>query len=441
MTTFSSDFLAGKGKTMTLLEKIREITNLPWSYINKYAEELIDAYDSYGLLHWLEGVHGVVRQQSRTPDWTYELWMSTRHKLVPNQDYWEDENLIHWDTGIVSWQEKFTRPGGNQPEFKTRQLSVGKWLRKVGATNEEIKEFETRKVVNYEWRISTRWYDILTMSFPKEEGGTRGWRSCMRPDQVAEQGIITDMKSGAAILFFYQPGKNYPVGRLVLRPSLERDDLELVPTIILSPIVYGEGTSPSTSELSRSIKDQTGIDIPVTYNALIDSLTLFNGIYDDNAGEINYREFEKEEKIAKKLLDGFSSILCFIRNRQAVAFKASVSDGCAYRNISNKKIAIIPPTRHRSKKGKKTKKTDLSLNETVVRNRDKKALRQLRAAIKTAINTLHTAETRESGWWTTVKPRSNHNLQVIERSKRQIKHLFDLLWREEQRVNGNESPF
>ena len=125
------------------------------------------------------------------------------HKRHPEADF---HRSVRWGDGLMIERSFIGR------DERKREVKLGKWLRKQGASTDLLHAFETRDMPVWHWKISAHPFDVLTMSH------NRPWTSCMRPGGAAEFGPLTDMAAGSAVMFFYRPGADKPCGRRMLRP-------------------------------------------------------------------------------------------------------------------------------------------------------------------------------------------------------------------------------
>ena len=217
-------------------EFVNQITALLGEYCREWVVEHIQLLEmgvnTLGCLGFLHGKEGRVEDIcSSRPLWlrrTFERWANKNEVGV----FYSDAN-IDWGHGTISWPQN----------GKTRQMKLGKWLRKAGSSPDQIKEFETRPMESWQWKISADLWDVLTMSHD------RPWTSCMRPEGMYEKGPMTDMRSGAAVLFWYRPGASKPCGREILRPVVKDNQ----PMIARGGRTYGSGGSLSNKQLSESL--------------------------------------------------------------------------------------------------------------------------------------------------------------------------------------------
>lgn len=233
----------------TLDEKTNEIAsnlNIPEDWTKRFLSQIEWGLDSIQALSMLDGLAGSVNEPCPDPEWIWDL----------------DPNLqsVDWNRGYV----QVLAPSG------TRKMKLGKWLRKVNATKEQVREFETRKLSTWEFKISTTSEDVVTMSYG------RAWTSCMRPFELHQEGLFSDMKSGTAVLFWYRPGADRPCGRELIRPGVNRAG-NLVG--IRPGVVYGNGPDVADQTL------QELIDFPVITASTRGYKGIFACIYDDLARE------------------------------------------------------------------------------------------------------------------------------------------------------------
>jgi hypothetical protein len=175
---------------------------------------------------------------------------------------------FNWDDGIVEERAVFCPPDGC-PGYsdlrplrmieEMRTIKLGKWLRKMGASDFLLHEFETRPMPVWDFVVSADPLDVLTMTHG------RPWerQSCMRPGRAYEYGPLTDMAAGSAVMFFYRPGAKRPSGRMILRPAADNEGHK---SILAGRDIYGDGPLGLTEEtLTDVLAEATGYEIPVQY--------------------------------------------------------------------------------------------------------------------------------------------------------------------------------
>lgn len=148
---------------------------------------------------------------------------------------------IKGDSIVPEWLNRFSFDQVNWSEgtvkIKGRVMKLGKWLRKQGAFQNEIHEFETRKGLEFVWKITTSPEEVLSMSYD------RAWTSCMRPGGAFEYGPLWDCEAGSALILFYRPGASQPCGREILRPAIRKEKDKWTPRIVRGGRIYGTGTN------------------------------------------------------------------------------------------------------------------------------------------------------------------------------------------------------
>jgi len=225
-----------------------------------------------GLLSFLHGKEGTITTDRR-PEWVGSL---ERVYLV----------TIDWPKGRV------TEEG--------REMKLGKWLRKGGKCSpEQIKQFETREELTYNWRISTDIEDVLGMSH------NRAWTSCMRPGEDYAEGPLAEWEAGAAVVLYYRPGADQPCGRELLRPvawstEISEDVWEPSPGIVRSQAIYGNGCSIPHSEISKEIYIERGV--------MSGHCCWCEGGYDDVAQD-DCPEDEDKPDTRKRLKEAFKNVM------------------------------------------------------------------------------------------------------------------------------------
>ena len=231
-----------------LLEEVQCKTGVPLDWLEKTSQFVINGLAGAQCLWFLHGAKGTLVEEPRTD----EIGIPTRHDELSHDLALElmDLYAAHQSTkrGLATvdgtyfeWADGYLIEVA-PPNKKSRRLKLGKWLRKMGASEGLRKAFETRKLGHWDWEVSAHPYDVLTMSF------RRPWTSCMRPPDPeggkeageAQYGPLTDLAAGSAILFFSRPGAGQPCGRLMLRPAMAHYGID--PMIIVSGHrVYGCG--------------------------------------------------------------------------------------------------------------------------------------------------------------------------------------------------------
>lgn len=256
--------------------------NIGSSWAEKYAKELAWGLDSVGCLGFLHGKKGVSRGGEDCPPWmlwTWEAWCVDRGIKIPY-----DQVSVEWSNGTISWPEN----------GRTRQMKLGKWLRKAKAGEKKIKKFETRLMSEWHWQISADPWDILTMSH------NRAWTSCMRPDGAYENGLFSDMRGGSAILFWFRPGASQPCGREILRPAVDNNGKNL---IIRGGTLYGSGPQVGDEELSSIC----GVEVCAVELERLTSLC--RDVYCDSTRRGCYQTDEELVAAEERLLYGWRNYL------------------------------------------------------------------------------------------------------------------------------------
>lgn len=199
---------------------------LPEDYVERFWEDLCRAIvERFRGLDFLNGKRGTLKKAPPAPEWVAPLVKGT----YPQAE-------ILWGEG------RLIKDGRSQ--------KLGKALRKLGASREQMREFETRTLSSWEWQISTEVKDVLTMSH------NRPWTSCMRPGGEVEEGPISDVYGGSALLFWFRPGAAQPCGREVVRVTylmkeVQKDRWERAPHLLRGGTVYGAGPKISDKEMSE----------------------------------------------------------------------------------------------------------------------------------------------------------------------------------------------
>jgi hypothetical protein len=210
-----------------LLDLVAAGTGVPKDWLAKSARLVLDGLAGCRCLWYLHGCEGTIQAPPEPPHQSVSAWL---HKLEEDEKArlmeksraaWFDI-IVHadWNAGVVRelyFADESSRVA--HTPTKVRETKLGKWLKRVGAPSDVLRDFETRAMPGWQWKISTHPFDVLTMSF------NRPWTSCMAPGGAAELGPLTDMAAGSAIMFFYRPGAAKPCGRRILRPvSIYEED-------------------------------------------------------------------------------------------------------------------------------------------------------------------------------------------------------------------------
>lgn len=226
-------------KAKKLNENIGEVFQ---EYIYAHVDKIKDSVkNSIGSLDFLHGKAGTITKQM-FPTWFEDIFEKHNVEPINSIEY-------SWKNGIIN--EIIQTTSGE----KQRQLRVGKFLKKINATNEQIKEFETRNIAKedneYNWIIKTDPKSVLTMSFQQN------WTSCMRPGGAYELGPLADAKVGSAIIYFYKNNEEKPCGREIIRPALDKNNN---PFILRSYKIYGEGILIPDEDISTSVPVKRNVD-------------------------------------------------------------------------------------------------------------------------------------------------------------------------------------
>lgn len=265
----------------TLLDEVSCATGVPAAWLQKYAKLVLDGLAGCQCLWYLHGMSGqITLDKYQEPHELKKLEDAEVVRLVKKgrkSGYTPFAIFVHanWQTGVT--QEVYYDNGEaweRQAPTKVREMKLGKWLERVGASSDLCHAFATRQLPIWNWKISAHPFDVLTMSH------NRPWTSCMRPGGAAERGPLTDMAAGSAIMFFYRPGAAKPCGRMVLRPGLSGPD----PIVLSGKTIYGSGpVRIKEDQLNSMISSES---LPVVYELPIcqlgmdyDALTRF--IYSD----------------------------------------------------------------------------------------------------------------------------------------------------------------
>ena len=278
------------GAAQDILEQVSCATDVPVAWLQKSARLVLDGLAGAQCLWYLHGLEGEIEAEVEVPTWAQltgynaqiPLWVRA-YIEVPAVE--RDKTLdrievddIDWAGGKITLTRYYLHP--KYPKTTTQKL--GKLLRRIAKTSQSperfagyIKEFETRDLPTWHWRISTHPFDVLTMSF------NQPWTSCMRPGGVAELGPLTDMAAGSAIMFFYRSGADKACGRLVLRPCVG-DGV----WIASGKNIYGCGPDHVAAEtLTTELAQASGYDIVVDEGPLCQwgnsSFALTRAIYSD----------------------------------------------------------------------------------------------------------------------------------------------------------------
>jgi hypothetical protein len=282
----------------TVLSLICSTLGSRWeTWVSYFSKKLLWGMDSLGCLGFLHGKTGTIKKEADPPGWLVSLtkrWVSQKAGTKRNRKVLNLNGTsclkasilsIDWSNGKISWLEN----------DREKTMKLGKWLRKAGATPEQLHEFETRKLSEWRWEISSDLLDILTMSH------NRSWTSCMRPDGAYQKGLFTDMRAGSAVLFWYRPGADKPCGREILRPAVFDGE----PFIIRGGTVYGDGPEISDEELSSLL------EIPCRFTSLYgeETFSLRKDIYSDFDKDGYSQTKESIKEAEEALLKGFCPLL------------------------------------------------------------------------------------------------------------------------------------
>jgi hypothetical protein len=254
-----------------LMEEIAGCADIPYNWLVNVAGLVVRGLAGLRCLWYLHGAEGVLVNDVPNPphhiypDFDELIWARTRfleEEALPRgpEARWIKEASIGWNWGTGIIEETIYYTDGTS---SARTYRMGKWLRKQGASAELVKEFETREPVEWRWRVSADPIDVLTMSH------NRPWKSCMRPGGRYQYGPLTDMAAGSAVLFFYRPGSDKPVGRMILRPAITRSGHKV---IAAGGTIYGAGPNEVITDdyLTKQFKKATGTQIRVGFIPLCD---------------------------------------------------------------------------------------------------------------------------------------------------------------------------
>jgi hypothetical protein len=249
-----------------ILTEIADATSIPYDWLDKTANLLVDGLAGLQCLWYLHGLEGRVGIEPKPPSWVDSViyfalrsiqndpdeqhrglvnisfpFTSVTSGLMPRRTSWG--GVTDWQKGNFTIRKKYEA----RPEV-TQTLKLGRWLERYieQKGNKLSKQYVIRmrdelkqrgKGAWMRWRISTHPYDILTMSY------NRPWSSCMRPGSGHdwEYGILTDLAAGSAIMFFYRPNADQPAGRITLRPVIDKDGNK---AIYSGRTVLGSGPKP-----------------------------------------------------------------------------------------------------------------------------------------------------------------------------------------------------
>lgn len=257
------------------------------SWLSNREKKLIESFDSLGCLYFLHGVQGTFIGDNIVPSWIISL----------AEDFARDKSLsetqISWGKGYISWKDE---------KGREKSIKLGKWLRKTSATPEQIKEFETRELDKWEYRISSDPKDVLTMSH------NRPWVSCMRPGGMYGSGLLADIAAGSAVFFWYRPGAKKPCGRTILRPAVYSDGKAI---IIMASKSYGSAPENFfSSDLEKIILKNTRKEIEVKEIGLNNVICLRDMIYDDYHKEACLQSPEEQEEASERMMWAFRNFFC-----------------------------------------------------------------------------------------------------------------------------------
>lgn len=246
---------------MTIIVALTTVFGSEWAvWVETSLRMALWGLDTIGCLGFLHGRKGVYKGTSYPPYWINDF--RQRPEVID----------LDWARGIA----RVIRNG------RETDVKLGKWLKSVGADAYQLRDFETRKLPDWGWKVSASPWDILTMSH------NRPWTSCMRPGGAYEDGIWGETRAGAALLFWYRPGAGQPCGRELLRPCLWNGK----PAILRCGDVYGNGPDPSPC--NNELAEMIGSPIPIIYGPIDDSVEILsNGYLDfDRCGATWKRENE-----------------------------------------------------------------------------------------------------------------------------------------------------
>lgn len=264
-------------------------------WVRWHQKQLSRAADTVGCLGFLDGLSGTYQDgRDNTPDWVYGLIEQYTREHLPKIEgcSWVGTDL-NWSEGRVNF--KLLVDGLPFTEKKSRPMKLSKVFRATGITEEQFREFETRELRNWGWKVSANPADIITMSYD------RPWTSCMRPKGSYEDGIFSDVRAGSALLFWFRPGASQPCGRQILRPIVIGQE----PRIHVSFTVYGNGPSPSLDELEVLL----GTKNLLVSGSLRDTIGVLDGVYSDPDGCGIKQNLEVVEECEEALINAFAPYL------------------------------------------------------------------------------------------------------------------------------------
>lgn len=276
-----------------VLEEVSRCTKIPLDWLRKSAQAVLEGLAGLGCLWYLHGAEGTIDiggPEAKDPpkEFNQEILNITKQAAFDKEQKAKHDIDVWYN---IDWAEATIREGRHdwteKKRLPERTMRLGKWLRKHGASDELIHQFEIRRLPLWEWRISTHPYDILTMSHE------RPWTSCMRPGEAYEYGPLTDMAAGSALMFFYRPGADVACGRLILRPVATQYALE----IEQGGVVYGSGPKEIPDDLlTELLAEASGHRIQVMSSGICQSghegEALTRGIYSDTDNKecLQYKE-------------------------------------------------------------------------------------------------------------------------------------------------------
>lgn len=250
-----------------ILEEVSCRSGISVDWLARSTREVLEGLAGLQCLWFLHGAQGRVHMEpAKTTNLGVPVDMGdpSRELTALAKKYRDEQNIklhrrnrpvilehvikVNWDDGVLYERTVYDGPdAGKAPKETARRL--GRWLQKRGASAGLMRAFETReeKKKNETWDfvVSADPIDILTMSHG------RSWPSCMRPGEMFPYGPLTDMAAGSAIIWFYRPGGDAPVGRVILRPYLT---VKNEPGIATGGRLYGPGPDTSLDALNKMLE-------------------------------------------------------------------------------------------------------------------------------------------------------------------------------------------
>jgi len=159
-----------------------------------------------------------------------------------------------------------------------------------------LKNFSIVKEQNYNYKVTADPGEVLRMSCG------RTWESCMSPGGVANDGPLTDVYAGHAVIYFYvqdDTEQKTPIGRNIIRAGVNGAS----PVIIVSPSTKGNGPQPE--DIAMELRKQFP-DIKVLVGGFQDvQYSIMKDVYDDSIRGEPSQTDKEVERSRSALLDVF----------------------------------------------------------------------------------------------------------------------------------------